>query len=529
MGTPAIVCLSDTTMRATLSLSLLLAIAHSAHTAQVPLQADSQVPLQALDTQNDSLAWDKDPDVDATGNRIFTSVSELMQLWAGTVVVQGHSFAPCIIPAGTIFYHGRGDALPPTVPDWLAFDFEHSYFFAFGADPHVLTLAARRPLRILDFDGLSAHYATQSQSVIMHGAVVPGSDQAPAPVLGAQLCAWAAQHGVDGFIRMEEHFELIVCDFADSLTLLSALRVIPQAERTEGGGGGGRGPGRTRVPRPEGWIGALPTDSRSEVEIAGKWHDFAPGETRVRLVYSKFVTFYDPALTSLVAGRRGTPRDAHTLTAMTRADAQTKLRELENALARPWDEGSGVDWASVVRVVVERYGERLAVLNYTLSSVSDLDTAAFHARQQVLIMLVPHFTTADVPSDSLAWLAPVVERCATIHTRAFSTLDTLTKQEETIKGAVDDVMAQICRRLGRMFHAAVGVADPAADVDSGSKQKKDARRVVAEMRGELGALMEWLDWVQVWVRCRPACGVEETCVVPRTDRRNPTCVRRPNL
>ncbi|KAJ7181067.1 hypothetical protein C8R46DRAFT_1211346 [Mycena filopes] len=483
-------------MRATLSLSLLLAIAHNAHTAQVPLQADSQVPLQALDIQNDSLAWDKDPDVDATGNHIFTSVSELMQLWAGTVVVQGHSFAPCIIPAGTVFYHGRGDALPPTVPDWLAFDFEHSYFFAFGADPHVLTLAARRPLRILDFDGLSAHYATQSQSVIMHGAVVPGSDQAPAPVLGAQLCAWAAQHGVDGFIRMEEHFELIVCDFADSLTLLSALRVIPQAERTEG----------------EGWIGALPTDSRSEVEIAGKWHDFAPGETRVRLVYSKLVTFYDPALTSLVAGRRGTPRDAHTLTALTRADAQTKLRELEDALGRPWDEGSGVDWASVVRVVVERYGERLAVLNHTLSSVADLDTAAFHARQQVLIMLVPHFTTADVPSDSLAWLAPVVERCTTTHTRAFSTLDTLTKQEETIMGAVDDVMAQICRRLGRMFHAA-----------------KDASRVVAEMRGELGALMEWLDWVQVWVRCRPACGVEETCVIPRTDRRNPTCVRRPNL
>jgi hypothetical protein len=48
---------------------------------------------------DEELSWDKDPDVDATGNRIFTSVSELMQLWPGTVVVQGrHLFRPVSNP-----------------------------------------------------------------------------------------------------------------------------------------------------------------------------------------------------------------------------------------------------------------------------------------------------------------------------------------------------------------------------------------------------------------------------------------------
>lgn len=78
-------------MRTTTCISLLLAVALCAvRGAQVPLQ----VPVS-----DEELSWDKDPDVDATGNRIFTSVSELMQLWPGTVVVQGrHLFRPVSNP-----------------------------------------------------------------------------------------------------------------------------------------------------------------------------------------------------------------------------------------------------------------------------------------------------------------------------------------------------------------------------------------------------------------------------------------------
>ncbi|KAJ7791714.1 hypothetical protein B0H14DRAFT_190698 [Mycena olivaceomarginata] len=408
-------------MRTTTCISLLLAVALCAvRGAQVPLQ----VPVS-----DEELGWDKDPDVDATGNRIFTSVSELMQLWPGTVVVQGHSFAPCTIPVGTVFYHGRMDADIPTEPEWLAFDFEHAYRFAFGRAPHVLTLATTRALRVLSFDGLSAHLAPETQSVIMYGEVRGGAGRLPPSAIGARLCAWGARHGIDGFVRMEGHFELIGCDFGAAFELLGALPVIPQDERTKSGGGGGPGGGRAPAPRPEGWVGSLPTETGAEVHLTGKWHDRAPGETRVRVRYDKFVSFYDPRLASLVDSRRGKPREEHTLKPLSRADAQTKLAELEAALARPWDEGSGVDWASVVHVVVERYGERLEVLAHTLaggagnaSLGSSYEEIAFKARQQALIMLTPHFTTPDAPDGaSKAWLTPVVERCAATHTRGLPT------------------------------------------------------------------------------------------------------------
>ncbi|KAJ6551222.1 hypothetical protein B0H19DRAFT_164525 [Mycena capillaripes] len=473
--------------------------------AAVWVAQGAQVPLQ-IPQYDEKPSWDTDPDVDATGNRIFTSVSELMQLWPGTVVVQGHSFAPCTIPVGTVFYHGRGDPYAPTVPEWLAFDFEHSYFFAFGRDPHVLTFVTKRALRILDFDGLSAHWTPETQSIIMYGDVRPGADRLPTAELAGRLCAWGAKNGIDGFIRMEEHFELIECDFASSFELLASLRIIPQNERTTDGGGRFPGGGRYPVERPDGWIGSLPTASRAEVDVAGKWHDRAPGETRVRVQYDKFVSFYDPAVGSLFESRRGKPREEHNLKPLSREDAQLKLHELEAALARPWDAGSGVDWASIIHVVVERYGERLEVLAHTLAEVSLNANAydiAFKARQQVLIMLTPHFTTTDTPGTvgvaNKTWLTPVVERCASMHTRGLPA-GLFTPQEHLIRGAIEDVMQQICRRLARMFYLAY-------DIESEEKQL-DAAGVVDAMQVEVSDLMAWLDWTQVWVKCTPTCETE---------------------
>jgi len=84
-------------------------------------------------------------------------------------------------------------------------------------DPRVLTLVTKRVLRIL------------------YGELRNGSACIPTLEVGECLCAWGAKNGIDDFIRMKGHFELIECDFAASFDLVSSLPVIRQDERTNDG------------------------------------------------------------------------------------------------------------------------------------------------------------------------------------------------------------------------------------------------------------------------------------------------------
>jgi hypothetical protein len=65
----------------------------------------------------------------------FASVYGLLQQWPNTFFPNGHSVAPCEVPAFTKLYHGRTDGDVPPSPEWVAFD-----MFVF---PRVLKLDPR--------------------------------------------------------------------------------------------------------------------------------------------------------------------------------------------------------------------------------------------------------------------------------------------------------------------------------------------------------------------------------------------------
>ncbi|KZV61661.1 hypothetical protein PENSPDRAFT_643128 [Peniophora sp. CONT] len=516
------------------------------------------MPYQAAD-ETEYLPWDTEPQIDATGHHIFNSVSSLLQHWPNTVVRPGHSIAPCIVPLGTTLYHGQSGPAVPTFPDWLAFDSEHGLNYAYWRNGHLFTFSTTRELRLLYFDGSSGAKCddgcNDTQELLMFGDVRGRNSDEKWPWKDEEeriqiLCAWARRHGLDGFVRMEIHFEIMQCNFTDGLKLISAYEVLPRNDNVNSSASihvadpepshrGPGSPGWEDLPnRPHGWRGSLPIDAALEVRVAAKRHDHAPGETRVRILYDKLVTFYDPAVSSLVGSRRGKPRERHRLKGISKADAVLKTRELEKVV-RDWNRttGSGVDWGSVIHVVVERHAQRLELLAHTLlnASFADVRTRAARARAQVLTMLAPHFTTTDVPPGATdgankTWLAPVVQRCATAHTAGMPT-SLLTPQERLIHNAVEDVMHEICRRLGRLFHAAYDVERP----DWGQARVED---VVGFMQAEVEALMSWLDWTSAWVKCRPECSSKELCVVPQWpyergdilyETRRPWCIHMPNV
>ena len=300
--------------------------------------------------------------------------------------------------------------------------------------------------------------------------------------------------------------EVMICDFLDSMDVVSILDLIPLNQ--------------TGVPEylpgipfpmtwpdppklPFGWRGSLPSMRRTAFEAY--WQDHAPRETRVHLDYSGFVTFYDTSLSSLVEARYGKDRLHLRLEGISELDSERVRAELQKVLTREHDGGSGIDWGIIVRVVVERYADRLEYLRLLLSPntttfTDELERAAA-ARAQLLVMLAPYLTTADVPtwlppSADLSWVAPIVRRCATTQTSHIP-LGMLTSQEVRIHAAVENTLHEICRRLVLVW---VEFFDIEMEDEAGATEATELAR------GHIEELMAWLDW-SVWVRCKPGCSL----------------------
>ena len=151
----------------------------------------------------------------------------------------------------------------------------------------------------------------------------------------------------------------MIFDFLSPMEVTSFLEVIPQnrssiPERLSGTPYPIPRPGPPGLP--SGWRGSPPTLSRSAFEgfLSGTWHERSPGETRVRPDYSGLVTFYDSSLSSLVEARYGKDRLHLSLEGISALDFVRLRAELQTVLTREQDGGSGNDWGSIVRVVMER-------------------------------------------------------------------------------------------------------------------------------------------------------------------------------
>ncbi|KZV75672.1 hypothetical protein PENSPDRAFT_54271 [Peniophora sp. CONT] len=467
------------------------------YAAQVPLVRSIQL---ASDSRS---SWTDAPSPDSTAGDIFNSLNSLLQFWPNTIFRTGHTLVPSTIPAGTILHHGTfyPDATVPTSFDWLAFDFEHAYIFC-TFDCQVLKFVANRDLRVLYLDGASAAEwigTMHMQDILLYGEVPdPDRDSEEWPRAG-KLCEWGVPLGLDGFVRMEFHFEIIYCDFFNGLTLLEVLPGIPKTPENPWHG--------SNQSSPPGWVGTQ-LDAHAvwfQAMIAGEWHARAPGETRVRPRTDKAVTFYDPALSSLRSRRRGVPRTQYSLAGISRGDAKLKVEEIEEVL-RAWSKGdlkgSEADWTSAIKQIEERYSARLLELNDTLHSTSyaNVSVQAMTVRRDVFIMISPYLDTADVASassNSTSWLNEPMIRCGTFATAGIRAVfsELLTSQEQLILDAIEGTQNAICRVIGLIWMDAFGVES--ADEDTAGWLLPQWTRLVDE-------LLAWLDWAS-FRGCRPAC------------------------
>ncbi|KAJ6546652.1 hypothetical protein DFH09DRAFT_1039894 [Mycena vulgaris] len=508
----------------------LLVLPSAIRAAQIPFQS-----LPATETFATDSAWndlDTQPNLNATSHLIFDTVNSLLQHWPNTRYRNGHNIVPGTIPVGTLLYHGRPNSSVPSIPEWTATDPEHAYPFCGGEDGNAtesgcwqLTFVATRPLKVLYFDGSSAANmrnkeagTLDAQDLLVWGKVEPARWVAERARIDG-LCAWGREFGIDGYVRMEMDFEVMICDFTAGIELVAAdfLAALWARHITA--------PLHPGAPSP-----AVKSLLNFETVRAGSWHNRYPGETRIALDLSRLISFYDTSLVpSLVPHRAGLERWDHRLQSISDADLAAVTKRLRAALApaEASAHGSGVDWQTLYRVVVDRYADRLELLEYLLNTTTaeNLAARAPTIQAQLRVMLTPYIlytarpTRGDTADDD-AWAAPVWRGCATRHTahiHASRELNgRLTAGEGLLLRAVDETSREICRVVVRMWasgvRAGLDALIPLED-DADLSDAATTSRVVEGWRAEARALMAWLDW-SVWIKCRPACGVEEMCYLP---------------
>ena len=309
----------------------------------------------------------------------------------------------------------------------------------------------------------------------------------------------------------------MVCDFGVGMELVSGSQFIPHWPREESRGSNlvdmsSRSlPPWPQPPRhvpelPQGWRGGIRSAISIDFEVvnSGMWHNRSPGETRVKIDYSRVISFFDPALSSLVEARIGKSREEFRLDGISETDSRHIREQLHGMFTRS-GQGSGIDWGSITQVIVDRYGKRLQLLQHILrnpESKRNVTEQVAEVRTQTLTMLTPYMLVSAAPPNPIgpvdpSWIDPVVEHCASTHT-TWAPEALLTPQEKVIKAAVEEVLFRICGVLGDIW------------VDVFDSEKSDVgvlERVLRKWQSGITELMDWLDW-SIWLKCKPVCGPE---------------------
>ena len=254
----------------------------------------------------------------------------------------------------------------------------------------------------------------------------------------------------------------------------------------------------------------------STIEV-GSWHNYFPGETRIHLNYAGVVSFYDTTLfPSLIRLRYNKERWDHRLEGISSEDVETLLKTLGSILDDAWDRPvSGIDWKTLLRIVVDRYVVRLQILNRLLNSTvldskADPTIALKKAHNHLSGMISPYRLYSASPLEihsvpKYSWAIPVFKECSTTHTRYIDSSPSLSQKlsysEHLLLNSTKSVFKEICRVIVGMW--AEGMEHSISK--EGFTASDSAQKLMKRWKGLTEELIAWLDWSE-WVTCQPACG-----------------------
>ena len=349
---------------------------------------------------------------------------------------------PAEVPSGILLLDKHQNMDDKTqIPIHGAFENDHAQ-----VEPGYLhTYTAKQPLRLLYIDGMSAGKTSNGTLDTQDFVLLHGIDLGDKPMFSdlwrAELLCKMAQNEfegkVDGFLRMEGGFEIVMCDFEKSLKV---HRVTRAGTRYVGIGGGQKGEDE-----------AILNYYRA---VTSRYPGIGGG--RVAINYDNFITAYRFS-TDLFPGSSKIPRlneaGDEVLSVIRATVIDTVVKE--DAFA------PSIDWQAVADEVVQRYSDRLGRL--ASDELSELD--ALQAEAELALFPFIDFDNRNVTAEMEACSGQILPANGLRNLSSTALF-------------VNDVLGAICATLSHVL--------------------EDEEFVTAKAR--VMGLVEWLGWPS-WKRC----------------------------
>lgn len=521
----------------------------------------------------------------ANSTALFNSIYAALRQSGSDLHPLGVTYFPAVIPKGTLMFHAGTGQMPDGL-EWLAMDHEFSLNFgsrrqsygrrslsrrrkgpgkpggpgktggpaasgAEGETPRepnknfdksgsmtMMTFRATKDLnKFLYLDGASASKSstgemdTQKMISDLVGSDSNSTDDGDdghrvmsERVYAERICNWGKKFGLDGLIRVEVGFELVLCDFLNGSTELVSNSSYPMVNDMLGL------PPPTKITSENGWPldengnlieGDLTDEQRATLDKEDQWEAVMrkydtmdsfgqllagavhnTGDKRIQLDYRRMVTGINRTYINPDPNNRRLLNDHITLEVQ--ADM---LHDLESALKEGFDSAKSTDWQQVFDEIVDKFSPMLKGIERVVDSEDKSVNIVAENITRYTTSFVRRFT--DWPRQAQPQNLGS-DRTFAIYQYTRPLKDLGTDSDYLIWSAAVRVVTEVVDTIYDVHEWLW----PIVLSEFSGDEVDDADARVTKSQQRIKGLIDSLNWIPLTFRCERQCDWDEVCYTP---------------
>lgn len=470
---------------------------------------------------------------------VFNTVSGALKQKNSNLLPNGVSFFPAYIPPGTLMYHATDKPSIPDSYEWIAFNLEFSYIFggfirensdlhekapppehpqhAFTANPptdhrYLYTFRNTKALdKVIYLDGASAaktRTGTMDQQHVLSGLGDEGIQYRDEWIMAEKICKWGQSFGLQGVIRLEIGFEMILCNFFDNIELVGNMTMSNVTEMVGF-------PSETWESESDlaklrsSLLDDIGATRSYEWALAGS--QVNDGEPKILLDYSNLVT---PLNRTYISPNPYTRRIIN----LPDKQKNSIIQRLEDALARGVNPLFKNDWQNRILAFEDKFGPILLSINNTLAAfekdlISTNTSFAIQTGLRELTRLtynVVRMHYNDVGSDDA--LKRKSSFKSAVRDYVYHTHPVQTELDVLIYSSFFKVVTEVLGAIYDTFYETRALL-PDYYVSPTLDHNEQHRESLLELQLRFADLLNVIRW-PIFTACTKKCGHDEFCYVP---------------